>query len=179
MCLNAGKNVLCEKPFTINAKQAESLAKLAKDRKKFLMEATWIRFFPLTLKLQELIQAGTIGKVQRVFADHGRELIDEDTPNSSRFVDMNLGAGGFVDLGMFIMIFHKSTANDCLLLGLYSLTWAFLPLYHWKSKDEQKPPAVTGSMILNEQYGFDDHSTAVLTWKDGQLYSFSYLEQSP
>jgi hypothetical protein len=52
-------------------------------------------------------------------------------------------------------------------IGLYSLTWAFLPLYHWKPKHEQIPPAVTGSMILNEQYGFDDHSTAVLTWKDG------------
>ncbi|RFU35500.1 hypothetical protein B7463_g791, partial [Scytalidium lignicola] len=148
MCLEVGKNVLCEKPFTINAKQAEALAKLARDKKKFLMEATWIRFFPLTMKLQELIQAGDIGKVQRIFADHGRELIDENTPNSSRFVDKNLGAGGFLDL------------------GLYSLTWAFLPLYHWKPKAEQESPTVTGSMILNKQYGFDDHSTAVLTWKD-------------
>jgi dihydrodiol dehydrogenase / D-xylose 1-dehydrogenase (NADP) len=99
MCLNAGKNVLCEKPFTINVKQAEYLVKLAKDKKKFLMEATWIRFFPLTIKLQEL--------VQRVFADHGRELIDENTPKSSRFVDMDLGAGGFVDLGMLIVAFTQ------------------------------------------------------------------------
>lgn len=101
MCLEAGKNVLCEKPLTINAKQAEILAELAKTKKKFLMEATWVRFFPLTNKLQELIQGGEIGKVQRVFADHGRELVDENTPKSSRFVDMNLGAGGFLDLGMW------------------------------------------------------------------------------
>ena len=154
-CLNAGKHVLCEKPFTINAKQAEIIAQLARDKKLFLMEATWIRFFPLTLKLQDLIQGDAIGKVQRIFADHGRELIDENTPRSSRFVDMNLGAGGFVDL------------------GLYSLTWCFLPLYHWKPKGELAPPAVTGSMILNEQYGFDDHSTAVLTWKDGNFESCS------
>jgi dihydrodiol dehydrogenase / D-xylose 1-dehydrogenase (NADP) len=108
MCLNAGKNVLCEKPFTINAKQAEALAKLARDRNIFLMEATWIRFFPLTIKLQELIQGGTIGKIQRVFADHGRELIDENTPKSSRFLDINLGAGGLVDLGMFIVATSNS-----------------------------------------------------------------------
>jgi predicted dehydrogenase len=100
MCLEAGKNVLCEKPFTLNAKQAVALAKLAKEHNRFVMEATWIRFFPLTVKLQEIIQSGTIGRVQRVFADHGRELIDETTPSSSRFVDMNLGAGGFVDLGI-------------------------------------------------------------------------------
>ncbi len=100
MCLEVGKNVLCEKPMTMNAKQAEALAKLAKDKKRFLMEATWIRFFPLTNKLQELIQTGYIGKVQRVFADHGRELIDENTPKSSRFLDINLGAGGFLDLGI-------------------------------------------------------------------------------
>ena len=100
MCLEAGKNVLCEKPFTINSKQAVVLAKLAREKKRFLMEATWIRFFPLTMKIQEIIKNDTIGRVQRVFADHGRELIDENTPSSSRFLDMNLGAGGFVDLGI-------------------------------------------------------------------------------
>ncbi|KAF2788471.1 NAD(P)-binding protein [Melanomma pulvis-pyrius CBS 109.77] len=148
MCLENGKNVLCEKPFTMNAKQAMALANLSREKKVFLMEATWIRFFPLTMRIQEIIQSGAIGRVQRVFADHGRELIDQNTPSSSRFVDMNLGAGGFVDL------------------GLYSLTWAFLPLYHWKPNGERRSPSVAGSMILNEQYGFDEHSTAVLTWKD-------------
>lgn len=72
---------------------------MAKEKKRFLMEATWIRFFPLTLKLGELIREGRIGQVKRVFADHGRELIDKDTPKSSRFLDLNLGAGGLVDLG--------------------------------------------------------------------------------
>jgi dihydrodiol dehydrogenase / D-xylose 1-dehydrogenase (NADP) len=100
MCLEAGKHVLCEKPFTMNSKQAEVLIQLAQEKQKFLMEATWIRFFPLTFKLRELIQGGSIGKVQRIFADHGRDLVDENTPKSSRFVDMNLGAGGFLDLGI-------------------------------------------------------------------------------
>lgn len=111
MCLEAGKHVLCEKPLTMNAKQAEALGKLAKAHQKFLMEAAWIRFFPLTDKIQALIQSDAIGKVQRVFADHGRELIDENTPSSSRFVDMNLGAGGFVDLGSCTSQLYRSYAD--------------------------------------------------------------------
>jgi predicted dehydrogenase len=101
-CLEAGKNVLCEKPFTVNAKQATALVKLAQEKKRFLMEATWIRFFPLTAALRKIIQEGTIGRVQRVFADHGRELIDEITPANSRFVDMHQAAGGLLDLGKYL-----------------------------------------------------------------------------
>lgn len=66
------------------------------------MEATWIRFFPLTAALRKIIQEGTIGRVQRVFADHGRELIDEITPANSRFVDMHQAAGGLLDLGKYL-----------------------------------------------------------------------------
>lgn len=84
----------------MNAKQAIALKALAQQKKCFLMEATWIRFFPLTLALEKLIRAGTIGKVQRIFADHGRQLVDENTPLTSRFVDPHQGAGGFLDLGV-------------------------------------------------------------------------------
>lgn len=84
----------------MNAAQAQALADLARQKKLFLMEATWIRFFPLTEKLRELVQGGEIGHVQRIFADHGRELVDETTSNTSRFVDLHQGAGGFLDLGM-------------------------------------------------------------------------------
>ena len=47
LCLNAGKAVLCEKPLTINAAQAEKVIAVARDKRVFLMEAMWTRFFPL------------------------------------------------------------------------------------------------------------------------------------
>lgn len=99
MCLDAGKHVLAEKPFTMNAAQARVLADLAREKGRFLMEGAWTRFFPLVEKLRQVLQQGTIGPVQRVFTDHGRELIDESTPRTSRFVDPYQGAGGLLDLG--------------------------------------------------------------------------------
>ncbi len=101
-CLLAGKHILCEKPFTINVAQAKALATLAREKKRFLMEGAWTRFFPLVEKLREVVQGGEIGEVLRIFSDHGRELIDESTPSTSRFVDMYQGAGGFVDLGRLL-----------------------------------------------------------------------------
>ena len=46
LCLEAGKAVLCEKPFTVDAEQAEALIACAREHKQFLMEAMWTRFIP-------------------------------------------------------------------------------------------------------------------------------------
>lgn len=51
LCLEAGKAVLCEKPMTVNAKQARVLYDKAKEKKLFLMEAVWTRFFPVSVFL--------------------------------------------------------------------------------------------------------------------------------
>src|SRR3712207_2270316 len=46
LCLEAGKAVLCEKPFAINAVEAEEMIRFARERRRFLMEAMWTRFLP-------------------------------------------------------------------------------------------------------------------------------------
>jgi dihydrodiol dehydrogenase / D-xylose 1-dehydrogenase (NADP) len=51
LCLNAGKPVLCEKPFAVNAREAEEVIALARRKKLFLMEAMWTRFVPLIVKI--------------------------------------------------------------------------------------------------------------------------------
>ena len=71
MCLNAGKSVLCEKPFGMNAKQVKEMTDLARQKQLFLMEAMWTRFIPATEKMLALIEEGRIGKVQDVRADFG------------------------------------------------------------------------------------------------------------
>lgn len=65
LALEAGKNVLCEKAFTVTAAQARKLVETAKAKKLFLMEAVWTRYFPLSIKIRELITAGEIGPVFR------------------------------------------------------------------------------------------------------------------
>src|SRR4029079_2068437 len=64
MCLEAGKAVLCEKPFAINAAEARSMIETARARGVFLMEGMWTRFLPHIVRLRELLAAGVIGEVR-------------------------------------------------------------------------------------------------------------------
>lgn len=63
MYLEAGKHVLCEKPFAMNEKQAKKMIELARKKKLFLMEAVWSRCFPVYKELRKCIDRGDIGEV--------------------------------------------------------------------------------------------------------------------
>ena len=65
LALEAGKNVLCEKALTVNAAQARKLFDTAKAKNVFFMEAVWTRYFPISIKVRELIKSGVIGTVYR------------------------------------------------------------------------------------------------------------------
>lgn len=69
LALEAGKNVLCEKALTVNAAQARKLVAKAREKGLFLMEAVWTRYFPLSIKIREMISSGEIGTVYRVMGE--------------------------------------------------------------------------------------------------------------
>src|SRR5688572_22125134 len=71
LCIEAGKPVLCEKPFTINAKQAAEIIDLARQRGVFAMEAMWTRFLPTTARVREWVTERRIGDVHLFQADFG------------------------------------------------------------------------------------------------------------
>jgi dihydrodiol dehydrogenase / D-xylose 1-dehydrogenase (NADP) len=60
LALEAGKNVLCEKAFTVNAAQAKKLVEKAKEKNLFLMEAVWTRYFPLSIYVRDVITSGKV-----------------------------------------------------------------------------------------------------------------------
>jgi predicted dehydrogenase len=64
--LEAGKHVLCEKPFTANAAEAEEVAAVGARTGLTLMEAFHYRYHPLTERVLELLSSGEIGTVERV-----------------------------------------------------------------------------------------------------------------
>ena len=55
MCLEAGKHVLCEKAFTVNAEQAQKLFDLAKEKKLLITEAIWTRYMPSRKLINDII----------------------------------------------------------------------------------------------------------------------------
>ena len=66
--LDAGKHVLCEKPFTANADEAREIADLAAKSDRVVMEAFHYRYHPMTLRTEQIIASGVIGELQRVEA---------------------------------------------------------------------------------------------------------------
>lgn len=98
LALGAGKVVLCEKPFTINAREAAEVIAFARTRKLFLMEAMWTRCFPLMARLRELLAQQAIGELRMLTADFGFRAGYEEEP---RLFDRALGGGSLLDVGVY------------------------------------------------------------------------------
>ncbi len=98
MCLQAGKAVLCEKPFAMNLGQVEEMINLAKQKNVFLMEALWTRFLPHFQYVLDIIQKKTFGKLLSLEADFG---IDVPFDEHSRLYNKSLGGGGLLDVGIY------------------------------------------------------------------------------
>jgi predicted dehydrogenase len=102
LAIEAGKAVLCEKPFTMTAAEAQELVDAARARGTFLMEAMWTRFLPHIQKVRELLAAGVLGDVRSVYADHG-QWFERDAEH--RLFAPELGGGALLDLGVYPISF--------------------------------------------------------------------------
>ncbi len=98
LALKAGKSVLCEKPFAINAKEALDMIKLARKKNLFLMEAMWARFNPALVKLREILAKRLIGDVLHLRADFG---FFAKHKTNHRLFNPNLGGGALLDVGVY------------------------------------------------------------------------------
>ncbi|MGW7266286.1 Gfo/Idh/MocA family protein [Streptomyces sp. NPDC054842] len=141
LCLEAGRNVLCEKAFTLNAREAQELVDLARERGSFLMEAMWMFCNPLVRRLKALVDDGAIGEVRTLQADFG---LAGPFPPSHRLRDPAQGGGALLDLGVYPVSFAQ------LLLG--------------------EPSDVTARAVLSDE-GVDLQTGALLSYESGALAS--------
>ena len=146
--LEAGKHVLCEKPFTINASEARELVQLAGERSLFLMEAVWTRFLPATRRALEIIRSGGIGTVRWVQADLGFPAAYDP---ADRLWDPAAGGGALLDL------------------AVYPLTWAVAALGF--------PAGLTAQGHLNQD-GVDVQNTLALEYPEGAAAQLTSSLQS-
>lgn len=101
-CIEAGKAVLCEKPLSVNARDAATIIEAAQRRETFLMEAMWMRCNPNVRAMQQLVDGGAIGEVTSVAADYGF-YAGEDA--LARLSDPALGASAVLDIGVYLLHF--------------------------------------------------------------------------
>jgi predicted dehydrogenase len=102
LALEAGKHVLVEKPFTLNAAEARQLVSLADARGLLVLEAMWTRWLPHMARLREILAAGTIGEIRSMSADH-TQLLPNDPGH--RLNALELGGGALLDLGVYPVSF--------------------------------------------------------------------------
>jgi predicted dehydrogenase len=102
LAIAAGKHVLVEKPFTLNAVEATEVAEAARRAGVVVLEAMWTRFLPSMVRIREIIAAGTLGEVRTLLADHD-QLLPSDPQH--RINNPELGGGALLDLGVYPVSF--------------------------------------------------------------------------
>ena len=117
LCIENKKPVLCEKAFTANAQQAESLLKLAAEKQVFLTEAIWTRFMPFSKKIRQVLDDGVIGTPMTLMASLSYPIADKE-----RIIKPELAGGALLDLGVYpinfaLMVFGndiKDIVSTCI-----------------------------------------------------------------
>ena len=149
--LNAGKPVLCEKPFAVNANEAREMVAAAEKNGVALMEAMWARFLPHYADVREIIASGVLGQILTVQADHGQRLADRNIP---RLVEPSLAGGALLDLGIYPVSFAH------MILG--------------------NPAKITASAVLTDK-GVDAQTSMIFDYADGAqaILTTTMIEQTP
>lgn len=125
MCLEHGKNVLLEKAFTVNARQAEELIHLAREKKLLLAEAIWTRYMPSRSMIDDMIASGIIGEPVSLTANLGYAMRHKE-----RLQNPELAGGALLDVGVYpinfaMMVFHKeiTRADTSVVMSPEGIDW--------------------------------------------------------
>jgi predicted dehydrogenase len=142
LALRAGKPVLVEKAFALNARQALEVVTEARARRLFCMEAMWTRLNPLIRRAVEIAHSGRIGELIGVRGDLSRHFPYDET---HRLYDLAAGGGALLDL------------------GIYPVTVAWLFLGRPDTVQAFGALSPTGSDVTTAmQWGYDDGRVAQL-----------------
>lgn len=110
MCIDAGKPVLVEKPFCVNAKEAEELLSYAKKKGVFITEAMWVRYMPMAGTIKKLLKDGVIGTPKMIMANLSYPMLTKE-----RLIKADLAGGALLDVGVYALTFadlFKSSEVD-------------------------------------------------------------------
>jgi predicted dehydrogenase len=106
--LDAGKHVLCEKPFTSNAAEAERVHQAAEQSDRVVMEAFHYRYHPLAQRLRDLVASGELGAPRFI---ETWMCLPLPIPGDIRF-RLELGGGATMDMGCYAIHLARTIAGE-------------------------------------------------------------------
>ena len=107
LCIEHGKNVLCEKAFTLNAAQARQIAALAREKGVYVAEAIWTRYMPSRAMIDEVLASGIIGNVTALTA-----TLCYPVAYKERCIRPELAGGALLDVGVYCLNFALMHFGD-------------------------------------------------------------------
>jgi len=147
----AGKHILCEKPLTMNHREAVAVVEAAREHRVFLMEAFMYRCHPRTAQFAHLIRSGAIGIPSLIEASFA--FVTPFNP-ASRLYAKELGGGSILDVGCYTTSIARLAAGA-----------AF-------GEPFADPESVQGHAVFAET-GVDSLATATLKFPSGLLANIS------
>jgi len=106
--LAAGKHVLCEKPFTANAEEAETVAKAAERSGLVVMEAFHYRYHPLAARMVDVVTSGELGEIE-----HIETALCFPLPNKGDIrYQLDLAGGALMDAGCYPVHLLRTLAGN-------------------------------------------------------------------
>lgn len=111
-----GRNILAEKAFTVNEKEAQEVFAKAKEKGCFVAEAIWTRYMPSRFMIRDAIMDGKIGRVTSISADLGYKISYKD-----RILDPHLAGGALLDIGIYPLNFALMAMGDDSITGMAGL----------------------------------------------------------
>ncbi|MBB6730128.1 Gfo/Idh/MocA family protein [Cohnella zeiphila] len=140
--LRGGKSILCEKPFTMTQAEAREIAREARRRNLFAMEAMWTRYLPVIRQVKEWLRGGAIGEVKLLKAEFG---FDAGWNPEGRLLNKEKGGGTLLDAGIYPVSFASFVYG-------------------------QRPSRILSTAVIGET-GVDEQYSALFEYPGGQVAS--------
>lgn len=99
LCIGHGVPVLCEKPFTVNLKEAQEVFALAKEKNVYVSEAMWTWHNTPALTVRDWVKSGKVGQIKSVYASFAVPMLQ--FKNNPRLTSPELIGGALMDIGIY------------------------------------------------------------------------------
>ncbi|MCU0501234.1 MAG: Gfo/Idh/MocA family oxidoreductase [Anaerolineae bacterium] len=149
LALDAGKAVLCEKPFAVTGREARQMIERARERRLFLMEAMWARFNPMTVQVRRWLAEGRIGEPRMMTIDFGFRAAWNP---ESRLLNPALAGGALLDVGVYVLAYASMVFG--------------------------RPTQIQAAAHIGES-GVDEQTAMALKYAGGQIASLTCAVRTP